>query len=250
VCSASLKQPWVSNGITGNVAGPTKDSIAASRQRGSSNNIARGSTGSGGGGVTILSPPSAPPAGRLAALHWLHQVLLHAFHACQVGLHRMQQQMYFLSPVDGFCWCSCLSHTVHVHEFAQGNPLMLSPLNLRTSEAAKVAAALGGHAAAAAASSSGYESGPPSSGGAAGQPPTRWTACLADVLLHVVREAAGGCRLVVAAVGRAAADLKRAAGSGSDVAGCQRLVMGALYVALLWVLQAGDSQEGSDRWVW
>lgn len=137
----------------------------------------------------------------------------------------------------------------------QGNPLLLSPLNLRTSEAAKVAAALGAHAGAGAAvgvagvgagGSFGYESGPPSAGGA-GQPPTRWTACLADVLLHVVREAAGGCRLVVAAVTRAAADLKRSGGPGSDVAGCQRLVMGALYVALLWVLQAGDTQAGSDR---
>jgi hypothetical protein len=143
-------------------------------------------------------------------------------------------------PIEAVPDCALLTACCGV----QGNPLMLSPLNLRTSEAAKLAAAVGAHASAA--SSSGYESGPPSSGGA-GPHPTRWTACLADVLLHVVREADGGCRLVVAAVSRAATDLKRSASSASDVGGSQRLVMGALYVALLWVLQAGDSQAGSDR---
>lgn len=93
VCSASLKQAWGSNGGAGSLIGPSgvgmmgspgvADGAAAA---GGASSTARASVGSGGGGVvSILSPPSAPPAGRLAALHWLHQVLLTAFHACQVS---------------------------------------------------------------------------------------------------------------------------------------------------------------------
>lgn len=86
------------------------------------------------------------------ALHWLHQVLLQAFHVCQ------------------------------------GSPQLLSPLSLRTSEAGRLVAF---------------------GAGGVGGGPGPWTAPLADTLLAVVREAAGGCRLLLAAAVRVVADLKQ-----------------------------------------
>jgi hypothetical protein len=43
-----------------------------------------------------------------------------------------------------------------------------------------------------------------------------WAAALSSTLLHVVREVEGGCRLLVAAMARAVADIKlvRACGCG------------------------------------
>lgn len=114
--------------------------------------------------------------GRHVALLWLHQVLLQALHVCQVRRQGVgaRWRMWpawkplppatapgialalpcpFLQPAAAWlqqCNCTCLSHTltrllVQTGVWlcagcvcTQGNPLLLSPLNLRTSEASKL----------------------------------------------------------------------------------------------------------------
>ncbi|KAG2491347.1 hypothetical protein HYH03_010347 [Edaphochlamys debaryana] len=93
-----------------------------------------------------------------------------------------------------------------------------------------------------------------------------WSLALADALLHVVREAPLGCELLLAAIGRLAADAKAVAaaaaggpdaplsprlglaglagvGGGADAAQAAcRVVMSLYYVALQWVLQCGSAE--------
>ncbi|KAG2491355.1 hypothetical protein HYH03_010354 [Edaphochlamys debaryana] len=132
---------------------------------------------------------------------------------------------------------------------SQGQVLNLSPLALKTAPDALKASAAAAPATAAAA--------------AAAQP---WSLALADALLHVVREAPLGCELLLAAIGRLAADAKAAAaaaaggpdaplsprlglaglagvGGGADAAQAAcRVVMSLYYVALQWVLQCGSAE--------
>ena len=121
-----------------------------------------------------------------------------------------------------------LSQSFHT---SQSNLMLLSPLSLKS---------------AAAASSS--QSKVPS-----------WRGCLAESLLHAVRQVDGGCEMLLEAAVQAISDLRgisaaypldpedvSATGGSLNVNGAMgssETAMQALYVTLLWILQSGDTKK-------